>query len=197
MNFESAVQAIYHITTKKPKSLDRWTVLKLVFFADRYHLRKYGRTITDDNYYAMENGPVATTVYDIIKGVIEKNEKKYVEKYLKYLNNYQNITNTKQGLETDHLSETDKEALDFAVATFGHYKPKTLVAIAHNYPEWKKFEDIFKYNPRARINMDIQDFFENPSDSDLKSNAALDSDPFKVIQNDIIQCSKEIFLGNM
>ena len=39
--------------------------IKLIFFADRYHIRKYGRPITNDEYLAMDFGPVNSGVKDI------------------------------------------------------------------------------------------------------------------------------------
>ena len=39
--------------------------LKLVYIADRYHLRKYGRLITNDTYFAMNYGPVPSGTKDI------------------------------------------------------------------------------------------------------------------------------------
>lgn len=44
--------------------------LQLVYFADRYHLRKFGRPITNDEYFAMPYGPVASGAKDIAEGSI-------------------------------------------------------------------------------------------------------------------------------
>jgi len=41
-------------------------LLKLAFFADRYHLRNYARPISGDIYYAMKLGPVPSALKDII-----------------------------------------------------------------------------------------------------------------------------------
>ncbi len=42
------------------RRLNRMKALKLLFFADRYHLRKYGRPVSDCAYFAMKHGPVAS-----------------------------------------------------------------------------------------------------------------------------------------
>ena len=200
MDFKSSVQAIYYITTKRHKSLDHWTVLKLIFFADRYHLRKYGRTVTDDNYFAMQKGPVPSTVYDIIKGAIETNERSYVNKFLQYKNKNKNITFTKKGLTTDSLSETDVEALDFALNTFDFGYPGDISNISHIYPEWNKYENGYDSNPFARYPMNINDFFLDPDQTGIDSipvlsKGKLNNDPFDVISKEIVSSSKDIYQG--
>jgi uncharacterized phage-associated protein len=58
--------------------------LKLIYFADRYHLRKYGRLVTNDIYYAMNYGPVPSSVKDIAEGseFLGEKEKEYASNYL-------------------------------------------------------------------------------------------------------------------
>ena len=48
-----------------PQPLNKMKALKLLFFADRYHLRKYGRPVSDCAYFAMKNGPVASEAKNI------------------------------------------------------------------------------------------------------------------------------------
>jgi Protein of unknown function (DUF4065) len=42
-----------------------------IFIADRDHLRRFGRPVTGDAYIAMDNGPVLSRIYDIIKGSLD------------------------------------------------------------------------------------------------------------------------------
>jgi uncharacterized phage-associated protein len=49
-------------------AVDKHKLSKLLYFADKIHLERYGRTITGDEYIKMEYGPVPSTVYDVIKG---------------------------------------------------------------------------------------------------------------------------------
>ena len=59
------IEALYYIL-KKLKKADKIKLVKLIYLADKYHLIRYGRTITNDDYYAMEHGPVGTTVKDVL-----------------------------------------------------------------------------------------------------------------------------------
>lgn len=56
------IEAIYYILSKLGK-MDKLKLLKLVYLADKYHLIYYGRTITNDDYYAMKHGPIASNPY--------------------------------------------------------------------------------------------------------------------------------------
>lgn len=44
-----------------------YTVLKMLYLADRLHLEKYGRPITGDRYFALPEGPAGTETYDLMK----------------------------------------------------------------------------------------------------------------------------------
>ena len=43
----------------------------VLLFADKKHLERYGRFITGDTYSAMENGPVPSFAYDVVKCIKE------------------------------------------------------------------------------------------------------------------------------
>ena len=46
---------------------DMYKALKVVYFADRDHLERYGTLIYGDTYYALQHGPVPSLGYDILK----------------------------------------------------------------------------------------------------------------------------------
>lgn len=45
----------------------QYDIVKSLFIADTKHLNTHGRPVTFDNYVAMENGPVASEAYDMLK----------------------------------------------------------------------------------------------------------------------------------
>lgn len=56
-NYRKITQALNYLATKNPdKKINKLKAIKLVWIADRYHLRKYGRPITWDTYEAMPLG---------------------------------------------------------------------------------------------------------------------------------------------
>lgn len=62
------IQAAAHVARSQGGTLSRLRLLKILYIADRECLREHGHTITGDHPYAMENGPVLTETYDLIKG---------------------------------------------------------------------------------------------------------------------------------
>ncbi|MBI3584762.1 MAG: SocA family protein [Nitrospinae bacterium] len=141
------IEALYYILAKI-KSADKIKLVKLIYLADKYHLIHYGRTLTDDDYYAMEFGPVGSTVKDILEFnsfTLSKNEIKYASQLLEKVNENTFRVNTSSGeVELDMLSETDIEALDFAIKNFGSMSPWELSDYTHKFPEWYKHEDLFE-----------------------------------------------------
>jgi len=44
-------------------------LFKILYFAERKHLAKWGNLIVNDTYIAMKNGPVPAIIYDLFKCV--------------------------------------------------------------------------------------------------------------------------------
>lgn len=65
-DIEKSIEALLYIASQ---TNDLYHILKILYFADKMHLNKYGRFISGDSYSAMRNGPVPSEVYDIIKHV--------------------------------------------------------------------------------------------------------------------------------
>lgn len=92
---------------------------KILYFADQRHLSTYGRSITGDQYIAMQYGPVPSCVDDILKAVrgdsfFSANEQiKTLKKSLSFENRYVIVGTSTPDM--DVLSESDVECLDFAI----------------------------------------------------------------------------------
>ena len=63
-NPEKSLQAVLYVANRLERK-DFHKIFKVLYFADREHLTKYGRPITGDTYVAMEYGPVPSMIYDI------------------------------------------------------------------------------------------------------------------------------------
>jgi len=159
-DYRKATQCLNFFASKAGKSIDRLKVLKLIYFADRYHLRKYGRLITNDIYFAMELGPVASSTKDIAERseFLDETEAQYANEYLRIGVPHKIVSN--KPIVTDVFSESDIEALNFAWNKFGHLNPSDLVELTHKYPEWGRNKQALSLNPR--IEMKIEDFLDDP-----------------------------------
>jgi uncharacterized phage-associated protein len=159
---QKATQAIGYFVEKAGGIINKLRVLKLVYFADRYHLRKYGRLITNDEYFAMPYGPVASGVKDIaeLSDFLGERELIYASQYLKKINSF--TIGLIKPYEQAVLSETDHEALLFAWEKFGQYSEFELSEITHKYPEWEKHKQSLEVY--SRIKMNLEDFIEDSPD---------------------------------
>lgn len=158
-DYKKAVQAINFFATRNNGCITKLEALKLIFFADRYHLRKFGRPITNDQYWAMQFGPVASAVKELAELDSLGKERHYAEAYLKQMETPHELASI-QAVDEDVFSDSDIEALSFVWNTFGP-RLHHLVNITHQYPEWKKHESALK-SGQSRVRMDLMDFLEDP-----------------------------------
>ncbi len=164
-DYRKATQALNFFAEQAGGIINKMKAIKLVYFADRYHLRKYGRPISNDEYVAMKFGPVNSGVKDIAEfsDFASEEEKKYASTFIKKEGSHY----FKSVLEINRkiFSESDIEALEFAWENFGEYDQFKLADLTHNYPEWKKHEEKLKPHSRhTRIRMDYEDFLSDPED---------------------------------
>jgi uncharacterized phage-associated protein len=162
-NFDlrKATQALNWLAAKSGGRINKMKALKLIYLADRYHLRKYGRLITNDSYFAMDYGPVPSGVKDLAEAsdFLGNDEQLYSGEYIRPVNQY----TLESLIEPDYsvFSASDVEALTFAWETFGNLDRFKLAELTHEYPEWKKHIQALKSD--SRIQMNLVDFFDDPN----------------------------------
>lgn len=156
-----ATQALNFFARQANGRMNKLKALKLVYFADRYHLRLYGRPITNDSYLAMKFGPVASSCKDLaeMSGFLGDEERSYAERFISpdghdYL--------TLEDVDSSEFSETDLEALAFAWREYGKIDKYKLVDATHQFPEWKRHEASLTSGCDSRVPMHYPDFIENP-----------------------------------
>ena len=113
LDIEKTIEALIYISHKTNNLI---YIMKVLYFADKHHLGKYGRYITGDNYIAMPNGPVPSGAYDLIKYV--RGDGFYliaapVEDALRVENKTQVVPLRKP--DDDFFSESDLECLHQAM----------------------------------------------------------------------------------
>lgn len=140
------VDSLYFLLKKIGKT-DKLKLVKLLYFADKYHLIKYGRTVTNDKYVAMFHGPVGSNTKDVLDFddiSLEEDEFEYASSLLKKVSDNSFNINSSASLESlEFLSETDIESLEFVVNNFGSMGTWEIRDFSHKYPEWKQYEELF------------------------------------------------------
>lgn len=164
VNTEKVLEAIVWFANAKP-GIDIYHVVKCAFFADKYHLNKYGRPIAGDNYIADTYGPLGNSVYRILN-------QDPIEMIALGGNGRLPISvGDRWTVRADRpasvrvLSKSDVEALQWAIEEVGDLSFDDLVARTHADPAYvaaeggrMKYEDLL--NPddpnRAEKAADLQ-----------------------------------------
>lgn len=166
------LQALYYLQSKSPckDKYGKMYLLKLIYFADRYHLRHFGTVPSSDNYRAMEYGPVASATYDVLKKKMPINANSSEYELLAFVEEKnENEVEIKKQSE-DELSKSYIQALDFALTNYGKFDGFRLSKITHLYPDWKKHEKELQEGC-LQVPMQFVDFFDNPKN--------VERDPFE------------------
>ena len=145
MDVEKAIQAVAFLVQILP-SPDIHRVVHVLYFAEKTHLAKYGRTVTKDSYIAMTFGPVPTNLYDLIKSVRGDGSSNYLDKNpesVKFAKEKMKVYDHNLAIigpiESDLLSESDKECLLEASKEYGHLPFPILSKKSHD-AAWKATE---------------------------------------------------------
>ncbi len=183
---KKATQAINFFIRKSPdEKLDKLKLIKLVYLADRYHIRKYGRPVVGDMYVAMKLGPVASTVKDITEesSFLEVETKSYAREYI--IPSSENLVFSHKETDMKVFSKSDIEALEFSCSNFMNIDSLKLSDFTHDFPEWLKHKPVL--DARGGIAyMEYEDFFEN-------SNTNADKLFIESVNPERLQASKEVY----
>ena len=138
-----------------------YTLMKMVYVADRLHLEKYGRPITGDRFAAMKEGACPSKIYDSVKALRGENKKNYLPNSTKHLkvDAKTHDVSVKEMPSLDVLSASDRECLDEVLAIL--QKPggrRKIIAMAHD-AAWEK-------TPRDRL-MSLLDIAKSVKDGDI------------------------------
>ena len=160
-DLRNGTQALNFFAIKEGGGINKMKALKLIYFTDRYHIRKYGRLVNNDEYLAMKYGPVPSSVKDIAEAndFLEEKIKEYA---INFVFPSDNLVLKSIGTVDDSVfSESDLEALNFAWDHFGMFDQFQLAELTHYYPEWERWKELLD-SWGSCWQMDILDFLKDP-----------------------------------
>lgn len=70
---EQALELVLYVAKRLPHP-GFHSISKVLYFADREHLSRYGSLMTGDTYYAMRHGPVPSAIYNLLKAAAGRQE---------------------------------------------------------------------------------------------------------------------------
>lgn len=167
-NSRKIIQTLNFFAVKEGGEINKMKAMKLIWLADRSHLRNFGRTIIKDDYYAIKKGPIQSEVKDIIcdsehlKNKHDANTTTYKNCYLKITGKY--TFKSLKPVDDDFFSETDLSVLNKVYSIYGKDNEFTLSEFSHKFPEWLKYKKKLDETPSSRHRIDTLDFFKNAED---------------------------------
>jgi uncharacterized phage-associated protein len=163
-NIEKIVQIFYYIQ-KNSGAVSKLELIKFLFFADRIHIRKHFSFISLDNYVALKYGPVASGSLNVLNKEIDYLSN-FSENELSYLDNVQQTGQHEwkiKEMPNDLLSKNETYSIDKSIELFSG---KKLIEISHDYPEWKRYKELFEKKLVSWQPVVVDDFFRNPDVND-------------------------------
>ena len=135
---EKTIEALLYTAHK---TSNMYKVLKVLYFADKEHLAKYGRLICGDSYVAMRYGPVPSGAYDLVTSV---RDDAACWTGLPKPDEFEVVGHEivpKRAANLDFLSESDIECLDAAIKKYGHLSFDALKRISHRDAAYKAADE--------------------------------------------------------
>jgi uncharacterized phage-associated protein len=137
-DWAKAVEVLLYVTTRVP---NLYHALKVLYFADKQHLARYGRFIYGDTYVAMRHGPVPSAAYDVLKeargDALCPTGCHAEELFAPEGNEFF----PRRDADLDMLSESDIECLDEAIAEYGHLAIGALKQVSHEDPAFQAVDE--------------------------------------------------------
>lgn len=165
-SYKKATQALNFFAQKKDGKINKMKAIKLIYLADRLHLRKYGRPIVGDIYWAMKLGPVGSRAKRVAElDTMPDDIFSYAKKYIKPNDDKKQSFTALKPVDTDIFSKTDLECLESVYKAFSDKDQFELAELSHQYPEWAKHARALK-GGKKRVPMDYQDFFSDAERGD-------------------------------
>lgn len=157
------IQSLTYLADHQPKrTMDNMKAFKLLWLADRYHLRQTGRTITGDSYYAMPYGIVPSDAKCILEDEKTKlkNPKGYKDQYICCKGKHSYVAISHPDLTV--FSDSDQDALDKVIKVYGSSDAMQLSKLSHKFPEWIFYQDLLEdKEEKNSYKIDLDHFFKS------------------------------------
>jgi len=136
-----AVECVLYLAARLPRP-GLHNIAKVFYFADKRHLREYGRLICGDSYVAMKYGPVPSAIYGMLKAVRGDARDQWTPRREVVSRARGALTVSRyrvkplRDADLNELSDSDVECLDWAVKKYGRRLFGELTQASHD-AAWK------------------------------------------------------------
>jgi len=151
-SIKKVANAIIYFIENGVENFGKTKLMKLMFFADKYHLKKYMRTIFADTYIKLPFGPIPTLTLGTIDSIneFEKDDfENYVDEFLKYIivseqydGKYKKTTfSKKHDFDEELFSISELEILKQITDEFKKHTAVQISEHSHTLDEYKYTND--------------------------------------------------------
>lgn len=130
---EKKIQAAAILLREEGGRMDRLRLLKLLYIADREALKEIGMPIVGGHVVAMDNGPLHSEVYDLIKGVHDSDAE-----WSEFFENSSHVMILRSDPGHLELSRYEIEKLKDVSLRFRDKEIGALIDYTHDFEEWKR-----------------------------------------------------------
>ena len=137
-----AIEALAFIARERPGFTPLY-ISKILFFAEKWHLNRFGRPIIADTYIAMPRGPVPSTIKNYIDSNWDWVEEPQSLSDAIQIDRSKNLARLMPGNRAPNLSllsESDIDCLREAIKFCAGRTPDELSALTHFEKAWRSAE---------------------------------------------------------
>ena len=121
------------------------SVSKVLYFADREHLSRYGSLLSGDNYVAMRHGPVPSAIYNLMKAAAGRLEPLIPPQFYDLVGQSLSVEEGSRvrplrAAKLDLLSASQRECLDASIKANGRLSFERLTKKSHD-AAWKSVDE--------------------------------------------------------
>ncbi|MEK7070003.1 MAG: Panacea domain-containing protein [Patescibacteria group bacterium] len=135
---------LYFCANTDQKFLGKVKLMKLFYFLDFTHVKKYGMPVTFDNYVNLEHGPIPSTIKNLVDAACddadnsvladviycERSEESMINRILPKRNFSEN--------DKKYFSKSELDVLEVVCMRFGARNTKYIEDASHKESPWKK-----------------------------------------------------------
>lgn len=158
---KQALELVLYVAKRLPRPSFH-SISKVLYFADREHLSRYGSLMTGDTYYAMRHGPVPSAIYNLLKAAAGRRESAIPPAWFELVDGAVAIegghrVRALRDPDLEMISAAQRSCLDSSIKANGRLSFDRLVRKSHD-AAWKsadqneiiELETIAKTLPNAR-----------------------------------------------
>lgn len=138
---------LYFGTNTDPRFLGKVKLMKLFYFLDFMHLKKYGAPVTYDTYVNLEYGPIPSAIKNLVDTAMEDVDNALLADTIKFQQlqrndgaNMYRIVPTRKFTEQDkkYFTPTELETLEAVCRRFGDKNTEYVKKVSHEEAPWRE-----------------------------------------------------------